>query len=351
MEVAPEMRKSVGVAIAAVLAVSGVAGAAEVKVTPDEAKRRVDVAVDGKPFTAYIWPETLKKPVLYPVRSARGTLITRGWPLDPRPGEPVDHPHHVGLWLNYGDADGIDYWGNSDAMKAEDRPHLGTIQHRRIVSSKSGQDRGELVVESDWIRPDGTTAIHEKTRYVFGAGPDRRSIDRITTLTAGDKPVVFNDTKEGMLGLRVARGLQQPSKTPELLTDAQGRPGTAPVLNNEGVTGMYLSSEGKKGDDVWGTRGRWVSLSGTVDGEPVTILMLDHPQNPGFPTYWHARGYGLFAANPFGQKVFSNGKEELKYTLPAGHSTIFRHRIVIVSGTTSPAQAQERYREFTSAAP
>jgi hypothetical protein len=122
------------------------------------------------------------------------------------------------------------------------------------------------------------------------------------------------------------------------------------VLNNDGVTGSYLSSEGKKGDDVWGTRGRWVSLSGTVEGEPVAVLMLDHPKNPGFPTYWHARGYGLFAANPLGQKVFSNGKEELKYSLPAGGSATFRHRILIVSGTVSPAQAEERYREFTSAA-
>ncbi len=139
------MRKSVGVAIAMVLGVGGLAGAAEVKVTRDEAHRRVDVTVDGKPFTSYIWPDTLKKPVLYPLRSARGTLITRGWPMDPRPGEPMDHPHHVGLWLNYGDVDGIDYWGNSDAMKPEDRPHLGTIQHRRIVTRRratySARDR------------------------------------------------------------------------------------------------------------------------------------------------------------------------------------------------------------------
>ena len=217
------MKKNVGIAIVFVLAMGSVSRAADVKVVPDEAKRRVDVTVDGKPFTAYIWPTTLKKPVLYPLRSARGTMITRGWPLDPRPGERTDHPHHVGLWFNYGDVDGIDYWGNSDAMKAEDRPHLGTIQHRRIVSSKDGKDRGELVVESDWIRPDGTTAIHERTRYVFAAGPDWRRIDRIATLTAGDKPVVFNDTKEGALGLRVARGLEQPSKTPEIYTDAQGR--------------------------------------------------------------------------------------------------------------------------------
>ena len=262
--------------------------------------------------------------MLYPLRTARGTLVTRGWPMDPRPGERVDHPHHVGLWFNYGDVDGIDYWNNSDAIKAEDRPHMGTIQHRRIVSARSGKDRGELQVESDWIRPDGTAAIHEKTRYVFAAGPDWRSIDRITALTAADKPVVFNDNKEGVLGLRVARALEQPSTTPEVFTDAQGRATTVPALNNEGVTGAYLSSEGKKGDDVWGTRGRWVTLSGTVEGEPVTIL---------------------------GQKVFSNGKEELKLTIPAGGTATFRHRIVIASGPLTAAQAEERYRQFASAAP
>jgi hypothetical protein len=345
------MTNSVGMAIAAVVIMGSMSGAAEVKVVPDEAQRRVDVTVDGKPFTAYVWPDTLKKPVLYPLRTARGTLVTRGFPLQPRPGERVDHPHHVGLWFNYGDVDGIDYWNNSDAVKAEDRPHMGSIRHRRIVSAKGGKDRGELVVESDWVTADGKTPIREKTRYVFAAGPDWRSVDRITTLTAVDKPVVFNDNKEGVLGLRVARGLEQPSKTAEVYTDAQGRPTTVPVLNNDGVTGSYLSSEGKKGDDVWGTRGRWVTLSGTVDAEPVTILMLDHPRNPGFPTYWHARGYGLFAANPLGQKVFSNGKEELKYRLPAGGSTTFRHRIVIASGGLTPEQAEQRYREFTSAAP
>jgi hypothetical protein len=330
---------------------AGAAQAAEVKIVPDEAKRRVDVTVDGKPFTAYVWPDSLKKPVLYPLRTARGTLVTRGFPLDPRPGERVDHPHHVGLWFNYGDVDGVDYWNNSDAVKPEDRPHMGRIRHRRIVSAKGGKDRGELVVESDWVTADGRTPLRETTRYLFGAGPDWRSVDRITTLTAGDQPVSFNDNKEGVLGLRVARALEHPSKTPEVFTDAQGRATTVPVLNNDGVTGSYRSSEGKKGDDVWGTRGRWVSLSGTVDGEPVAILMLDHPKNPGFPTYWHARGYGLFAANPLGQKVFSNGKEELKYALPAGGSTTFRHRIVIASGGLSPEQAEERYRQFTAATP
>src|SRR5262245_22458769 len=92
---------------------AGAAAAPQVDVRALLAERRVDVTVAGKPFTSYIWPERLAKPVLYPIRTAGGTLVTRGFPMDPRPGERVDHPHHVGLWFNYGDVDGVDFWNNS----------------------------------------------------------------------------------------------------------------------------------------------------------------------------------------------------------------------------------------------
>ena len=142
-------------------------GGAAVTVTPNEAARRVDIAIAGKPFTSYIWPERVKKPVLDPIRSAKGTLVTRGWPLNPRPGERVDHPHHVGLWFNYESVNGIDFWNNSDALKPQDAPKMGTIVHRRIVSAKSGADRGELVTESDWVLPGGKTLMHERTQFIF----------------------------------------------------------------------------------------------------------------------------------------------------------------------------------------
>ena len=112
-----------------------------------------------------------------------------------------------------------------------------------------------------------------------------------------------------MLGLRVARALEQPADKPEVFSDATGKPTAVPVLDNTGVTGLFTSSEGLKGDAVWGTRARWMALSGHVGDEGVVLLLLDHPKNPGYPTHWHARGYGLFAANPFGPKAFSNGKE------------------------------------------
>jgi Methane oxygenase PmoA len=260
----------------------------------------------------------------------------------------VDHPHHVGLWLNYESVNGIDFWNNSEAIKPQDAPKMGTIRHRAITSVKSGAEHGELEIEADWLTYDKKPLLGEHTRFVFRGGPNFRSVDRITTLRALDQKVVFADAKDGMLGLRVARPLELPSDKPEVFTDASGRATTVPKLDNTGVTGTYLTSEGKKGNDAWGTRGRWCNLSGHFSDEPATITILDHPSNPGFPTYWHARGYGLFAANPLGEKVFSNGKEELNLTLAPNQSVTFRYRILISSEILSPESTETAYQNFVS---
>src|SRR6478735_8527048 len=140
---------------AAVMRRGDAAASLPVTVVPAEKDRRVDILIGGQPFTSYTWPIRLKKPVLYPIRTASGTLVTRGFPLDPRPGERVDHPHHVGLWLNHGNVNGLDFWNNSDAIPAEQAPKMGTILHRRIVEAKSGADAGELTVETEWVKPGG----------------------------------------------------------------------------------------------------------------------------------------------------------------------------------------------------
>src|SRR6266568_2731184 len=280
-----------------------------IRVVPNEATNRADITIDGKPFTSYIWPEKLAKPVLYPLRTAKGTVVTRGYPLEPRSGERVDHPHHVGLWFNYGNVNDIDFWNNSDAIKPENAPKMGVIRHRSIVSAKSGADQGELEVEADWLTYD----------------------------------------KEGLLGMRVTRALEAPSDKPEVFTDSSGHATTVAKLDNAGVNGTYLTSEAKRGDAAWGTRARWCNLSGRVGDEPVTITILDHPSNPGFPTFWHARGYGLFAANPLGKKIFTNGKEEMNFSLAPGESVTFRYRILISSEIATPEATEAAYKAFIAA--
>jgi hypothetical protein len=320
-----------------------------VSVVVDEQARRVDVSIDGKPFTSYIWPTTLKKPVLYPLRTAAGTVVTRGFPLEQRASERVDHPHHAGLWFNYESVNGIDFWNNSDAIKPENAPKMGTILHRSIVSAKGGAQQGELDVETDWVTFDQKVLLNEHTHFVFRGGPGFRSVDRIATLRALDEKVDFKDEKDGLLGLRVVRALEIPSDKPEVYSDASGHVTTVAKLDNTGVNGIYLTSEGKKGDAAWGTRGRWCNLSGLVGDEPVTITILDHPGNPGFPTYWHARGYGLFAANPLGQKIFSEGKQELNFSLTPHASATFRYRILISSAIATPEATEAAYKDFVAA--
>ncbi len=326
----------------------GTQSAATISLVPNEAEQRVDVLVDGQPFTSYIYSDkisVLKKPVLYPLRTAKGTLITRGFPLDPTPGERVDHPHHIGVWLNHGNVSGFDFWNNSDAIPEERLSGMGTIRHRTINPSEKSN---ELSVTADWLGPDGKAILREDTRFIFHAASDSRSIDRITTLTALDEKVDCMDSKEGMLGIRVTRALEHPSRRPVTLTDAKGLATDVRVMDNTGVTGNYLSSEGIEGEDVWGKRATWVVLRAQIKDESLGLAIFDHPENVGYPTYWHARGYGLFAANPLGQKDFTEGEEELNFSLPAGQSTTFRYRVGIYSGEITADRMNAAYQEFAA---
>lgn len=299
----------------------------------NQAEKRVDVTVNGKLFTSYAWPDTVMKPILYPVLTSAGTEITRGFPLKPRAGERDDHPHHVGIWLNYGDVNGFDFWGNSYEIPEKIRKvHCGKIVHQGIEKISAGLGEGSMVVTASWIDPLGKELLSEQTEYHFIAEGSMRIIDRITTLTATHGDVKMNDTKEGMFGIRVARQLELPLNDEVTLTDALGNPTKVKKMDNKEVNGNYVSSEGIKGEDVWGTRAKWMDLYGNIGSEKISLVICDYPQNPNYPTYWHARGYGLFCANPFGEKDFTKGKATLNYEIANGNSVTLRYRVIVNSG-------------------
>lgn len=317
---------------------------AHVKLVKNNDEGKVDIFIDGELFTSYI--QTDEKPVLYPINTAQGTAVTRGYPLEPRAGERIDHPHHVGLWFNYGDVNGLDFWNNSSAILPEEKDGYGSIIHKTFNNISSG-DKGILEVTMEWVGPRGDALLEENTTFIFRGTDNKRMIDRITKLTALGKDVPMKDNKEGVLAIRVARQLEHPSDEPVKFTDANGNVTDVEVLDNTGVSGRYRSSEGIEGEDVWGTRAKWVELSGEINDENISVVILDHPDNVGFPTYWHARGYGLFAANPLGQKQLSEGEEELNFNLPSGESVTFKHRIVIYSGDeVTDKQINEEFSAF-----
>jgi hypothetical protein len=321
-----------------------------IQIIPNDAAEKVDVFVNGNLFTSYMYSSQikhLKKTILFPVYSPNGNMITRGYPLQPTPGERVDHPHQIGFWLNYGDVNGLDFWNHSDAIPPDRKHEMGTIKHNTIKKLEGNQ----LAVIMDWVNAEGEIILKEDTRFIFNADASYRSIDRITQLTAVSGDVLFKDNKEGMVAIRVTRALEHPTNEPIVVTDAAGVATEVPVKDNTGVTGNYTNSHGITGIEVWGKRAPWVMLSGKVNTEPVVVALFDHPENTGYPTFWHARGYGLFAANPLGQKIFSDGQLELNFELKEGSSTTFRYRLFIYSGDLTIEQMESYYQAFIQAVP
>ena len=309
-----------------------------VKLVKDESANRIDVLIGNKPFTSFLYPDTLEKPVLYPVYAANGLVVTRGFPFEPKAGEPTDHPHHMGIWFNYENVNGLDFWNNSYAIPKEKKPGYGWIKTDRIVQTKGGE-KGMLSYHANWTNQQNDVLLEETTVFEFSGDASSRVIDRTTTLTAR-QTVTFKDAKDGVLGMRVAHELQIPSAEDQKFTDDKGivtvvKGGTDRVAN-----GTYLTSEGKQGNDAWSTRGRWCKLYGKMGADSVSIVMIDHPANPNYPTFWHARGYGLFALNPLGESVFTNGKSAKNLQLKPGESQTFRYRILINNSrqTLTPGQ-------------
>ncbi|MFO7671964.1 MAG: PmoA family protein [Bacteroidales bacterium] len=317
-----------------------------VELKANDAEKKVDVFIDGKLFTSYIYPDVIKKPVLWPVISPAGNMLTRSFPLVIKEGDRSDHPHHVGVWLNYGDVNGLDFWNNSEAIAPENRGGYGTIIHRSVEKAESGMGSALLVTSSDWESPDHTKLLEEQTSFNFLVLENMRMIDRTTTLKAVVDEVKFTDNKEGMFAIRVARELELPTEGPTELVDSHGLVTRVEKMDNTYVKGNYRSAEGVEGKEVWSTRCRWMKLSGEIKGEQVALVIIDHPSNVGYPTYWHARDYGLFAANTLGQKIFSEGKNELNFSLKKGESVTFKYRLIVASENLSDTQINKLADEY-----
>jgi len=304
--------------------------AQKLPVTFKQSHQRIDVSIGDKPFTSFFYPDTLEKPVLYPVHAANGTVVTRSFPLDQRKGDPTDHPHHIGIWFNYENVNGLDFWNNSYAIPAEKKSHYGWIKTDKILSTKEGK-KGELSYHARWTNQQNETQLEETTTFIFSGDDHVRIIDRVTTLTAA-REVLLKDVKDGLLGFRMAHELQIPTMKDKEFKDDKGIITTIKATDDKIANGNYLTSEGRMGDSAWSTRARWCKAFAKMGNDSVSVSIIDHPSNTNYPNYWHARGYGLFAANPLGSSVFSNGTHVTNLHLHKGASVVFRYRVVVQNG-------------------
>jgi hypothetical protein len=300
--------------------------AAEVKIT--KGQDRVDVAIDGKPFTTLYYNNDGNKPYLHPLRSASGTAVTRMYPMEEVAGETRDHHHHRGLWFTHGDVNGIDFWANDSSYVGRSKNKLGKVVLEKLGRAQGGAKSGVIEADFNWNDPGGKTLLKEHRRMTFVEDPVNRIVDFDITLTAVDK-VTFGDTKEGTFAIRIADEMTEKAKGGQM-------------KNAAGATGMR---------NVWGKSSPWVDYSGTVKGEKVGIAIFDHPQNPKHPTFWHTRDYGLHAANIFGEHDFFNDKSRNgSVTLEPGKTMRFRYRVVIHPGDTDSANIQRLYDTYKGGA-
>jgi len=322
-----------------------------VTIVKEQNENKINVFIGQRLFTSFLYPDTLEKPVLWPINASGGTMITRGFPLQPLPGDPTDHPHHVGLWFNFENVNGLDFWNNSFAIPADKKHLYGWIKTDKIIKTSNG-DKGVLSYHANWVNQKNEVLLEETTTFEFTGTAHRRIIDRSTTLKA-NTDILFTDAKDGMLGLRVAHELQIPSMTDQKFTDNKGNVTIVKKSADSVASGNYLTSEGRQGDDAWSTRAIWCKMYGKMGNDSISIVIIDHPANPNYPTFWHARGYGLFAANPLGEKIFTNGKSEKNLRLKTGESVRFYYRIIIHDDkeTISAKQVNELANDFAKNKP
>jgi hypothetical protein len=298
-----------------VVALATAAQYATADVTVEQSPQGVSVKLDGAPFAEYLVKHG-SKPIVWPIIGPNGKRVTRNWPMDATvPGETDrDHPHQRSLWFTHGDVNGIDFWSEGK----------GRIEHREFVKVSGGPE-ATITTKNDWLSPDGSKRICSDDRTLkFGGDAKCRWIDFDVTITATDGPVVFGDTKEGSFGVRVASSMRVDSK--------QG----GKIVNSDGLTNAA----------AWGKPAAWVDYHGPVDGEVSGIAILNHPASFRFPTHWHVRTYGLFAANPFGLSDFTAGKSKGQYTLPAGETLHLRYRVLLHSGDEQTGGVAEAYEAF-----
>jgi hypothetical protein len=279
---------------------------------PDTSLGNLLVTLDGHPLTEYRI-DANTKPFFFPLIGPTGVSFTRAYPMEKVPGEDRDHPHQRSCWFTHGKVNGVDFWSETK--------NAGMIREMWRRVRVEGPVVGRLRTRNAWLAPDWRKVCEDERTVTFYRTKGPRVIDFDITIHATDGPLTFGDTKEGMFGLRVASSMDVNKKS-------GGR-----ITNADGVTDLK----------AWGQASPWVDYVGPVQGKTVGIAILNHPGSFRYPTTWHVRDYGLFAANPFGWHDFGR-PDKGDHTVPAGQSIRFGYRVILHEGDTAaigmPAQFQ-----------
>jgi hypothetical protein len=289
---------------------------------------RIDVVIGGRPFTGYYFGPDQAKPYLFPLRSAQGTVVTRGFPMARDiPEEDRDEPHQRAMYFAHGDINGYDFWGEAEFPRwsSHSAATFGRTTFVKLDEMRVALESGTIKAEFHLAAPDGKVIARETQAYTFRGDERLRIIDCEFTIHADNGPVRIGDTKEGTFAIRLVKALELPA-------------------------GHMVNSNGAKGEkEIWGKRADWVDYYGNIAGEIVGIAVFDDPHNLRHPTYWHARQYGLLAANPFGLRDFLHDRrQDGSYTIVPGESLALRYRVLIHHGDPGEAGLTDAYSQYVN---
>lgn len=271
----------------------------------------VAIQVAGKPFSMLHFGKEARKPYLHPLLSVSGgpDPVTRGFPVDPLPGDSTDHPNHRGLFIGAEEVNGQDFLDNEPSVTTPDK---GTIAFQKLLEVKEGEESGTLSFLAHWINHDGKLLLVERRTMIFYSKSKNIRMFDIDTELEAKEPITINDHQSAIIGLRLGLGFD--THYDGFVVNAAGG------INEEGVRGR---------------RSPWLVWFGTTSGEGrVAVAMFDHPANLNYPCRWQVRDKGLLMANPFGGKIFAKfdptaANENAAYTMKPGEKLRLRYRIMI----------------------
>lgn len=297
---------------------------------------RVRVEIGGQLFTEYVFGDGASRPYCYPILAADGTALTRDFPMKETAGEDTDHPWHRSLWFAHSMVNGVDFWNEGTGDVARSPKAKGRTVQDELVEVSSG-DVGVIRAHVRWVAPDNKlVCTDERTLRFRGEGETRMLDYEVTWHALPDSPLLLGDNKDGTMAIRVAQWMTMPHKYKK-----QDLPGMGHIVTSTGVRDAA----------AWGQRADWCDYHALREGKIYGVAIFDHPENLRHPTWWMARDYGLFGANPFGQHDYENLKDQPHigdYTIPAGGSLTLRYRFVFHVGDEKTAQLAERYREYVA---
>lgn len=256
----------------------------------EEESEKLNIFYDDKLFSSYQYLSELKKPFFGPVFTKTGNTFTRP-DLHHK-----EHPHQRSVFVGVGDVNGVDLWN-----EPENSGYLLKGKPKNLVS---GSAFASFEADNIWVDKDVNKLMNETRKFtMYNQSEDCRYVDIEITFKADYCDIIFGNTKEaGPLGVRV----------------------------NENIDvdhGGYLkNSYGGFGEsECWSKSAQWCLYGGKLDSEDVAIAVFDNENNERYPTCWHIRNYGLFAAN----NLFFRGG----ISIPKGEKIVYKYRICFFNNT------------------